>query len=149
MLLAERGVTATFKPLASYDFAALPDYALLIGDTALDFSLAPRSHRIWDLGAAWHELTGLPFVYAVWALRRGFDNAPLRRQLRQACQLGLDTLDAIVRDHAQYDYDFRNDYLRSNIHYRLGAGEKRGLARFAALLHKHGLGPVFAPRYVA
>ncbi|HXP60228.1 MAG TPA: menaquinone biosynthesis protein [Dongiaceae bacterium] len=148
VLLAERGVKASFKPLASYDFAALPDYALLIGDTALDFLLAPRSHRIWDLGAAWHELTGLPFVYAVWALRRGFDNTPLRRQLRQACQLGLDTLDSIVRDHAQYDYDFRNHYLRSNIHYRLGADEKRGLARFAALLQKHGLGPVFPPRYV-
>jgi len=40
VLLAERGVKASFKPLASYDFAALPDYALLIGDTALDFLLA-------------------------------------------------------------------------------------------------------------
>ena len=148
VLLAERGVRARFKPLASYDFAALPDYALLIGDTALDFALAPRAHRLWDLGAAWHELTGLPFVYAVWALRRGLDNTRLRRQLCRACQFGLDTLGSIVRDHGQYDYDFRNDYLRSNIHYRLGADEKRGLARFAALLDKHALGPVFAPRYV-
>src|SRR5213593_3919213 len=36
VLLAERGITADFKPLPSYDFAALPDYALLIGDPALD-----------------------------------------------------------------------------------------------------------------
>jgi len=148
VLLAERGVEARFKPLPGYDFAGLPDYALLIGDTALDFSLAPRSHQIWDLGAAWNELTGLPFVYAVWALRRGLENAALRRRLRQARQFGLDTLDSIVRDRPEYDYDFRKDYLGWHIHYHLGADEKRGLARFAELLGKHALGPVFEPRYV-
>src|SRR5437588_11360321 len=37
VLLAERGLKPEFKPLISYDFAALPDYALLIGDPALDF----------------------------------------------------------------------------------------------------------------
>src|SRR5258706_16288388 len=69
VLLAERGLKPEFKPLASYDSANLPDYALLIGDPALDFLRAPQSHEIWDLGAAWYEMTGLPFVYAVWALR--------------------------------------------------------------------------------
>jgi chorismate dehydratase len=148
VLLAERGVKARFKPLHSYDFAALPDYTLLIGDTALDFSLAPHSHQIWDLGAAWNDLTGLPFVYAVWALRRGIENAPLRRQLCEARQFGLDTLDAIVRNRTEYDYSFRKDYLGRHIHYHLGADEKRGLGRFAELLRKHGLGPVFEPGFV-
>ena len=60
VLLAERGLKPEFKPLASYDYAALPDYAMLIGDPALDFVLAPHEHEIWDLGAAWFELTGLP-----------------------------------------------------------------------------------------
>src|SRR6185503_3795565 len=36
VLLAERGLRPEFKPLASYDAALLPDYALLIGDPALD-----------------------------------------------------------------------------------------------------------------
>ena len=148
VLLAERGVKARFTPLPSYDFARLPDYTLLIGDTALDFLLAPRSHEIWDLGAAWHELTGLPFVYAVWALRRGLENTALRRQLRQARGFGLDTLDSIVRDRPEYSYDFRKDYLGWHIHYHLAADEKRGLARFAELLRKHALGPVFEPIYV-
>jgi predicted solute-binding protein len=148
VLLAERGLKAAFKPLPSYDFASLPDYALLIGDTALDFSLSRHSHRIWDLGAAWRQLTGLPFVYAVWALRRGLDNTALRRRLLEARRFGLDTLEAIVRDHAQYDFTFRDSYLRHNIHYDLGADEKRGVGRFAELLGKHGLGPVFEPRYV-
>src|SRR6185369_15057002 len=37
VLLAEQGLRPEFKPLASYEPAALPDYALLIGDPALRF----------------------------------------------------------------------------------------------------------------
>jgi chorismate dehydratase len=149
VLLAERGLHPEFKPLASYDFAALPDYALLIGDRALDLLRAPHRHEIWDLGAAWYELTKLPFVYAVWALRRGIENGSLRRQLRAARDFGLDTLDSIIRSRTEYDYDFRKDYLSWHIHYHLGADEKRGLAKFIELLRKHGTRPVFEPRFVA
>src|SRR5579859_6002450 len=39
VLLAERGLKPQFKPLASYDLGSLPDYALLIGDRALDLLL--------------------------------------------------------------------------------------------------------------
>src|SRR5215472_5292797 len=74
VLLAERGLKPEFKPLTSYDFKSLPDYALLIGDPALDFLLGPHEHETFDLGAAWYEMTALPFVYAVWALRRGPEN---------------------------------------------------------------------------
>jgi len=149
VLLAERGLKAEFKPLPGYDFSALPDYALLIGDPALDFLRAQREHGIWDLGAAWYELTALPFVYAVWALRRGRENVALRRQLREARDFGLDTLDYIIRSRAEYDYDFRKDYLSWHIHFHLGTDEKRGLAKFIELLRKHGLGPVYEPRYVS
>ena len=148
VLLAERGLKPEFKPLAGYDFAALPDCALLIGDPALDFALAPHAHEIWDLGAAWYEMTGLPFVYAVWALRRGLENAPLRRQLREARDFGLDTLDSIIRTRTEYTYEFRQDYLSWHIHYHLGADEKRGLAKFMELLRRHGGGPLFEPRFV-
>src|ERR1039457_4881995 len=130
VLLAERGLKPEFKPLASYDFAKLPDFALLIGDPALDFLLGPHEHEIFDLGAAWFELAKLPFVYAVWALRRGLENAELRRLLREARDFGLDTLDSIIRTRTEYDYDFRKDYLGWHIHYHLGSDEKRGLALF-------------------
>ena len=149
VLLAERGLKPEFKPLASYDFSQLPDYALLIGDPALDFSLSQRAHEIWDLGTAWYEMTALPFVYAVWALRRGVENAALRRQLREARDFGVDTLDSIIRSRTEYDYDFRKDYLSWHIHYHLGADEKRGLAKFMELLRKHDMGPVYEPKFVA
>jgi len=150
VLLAERGVFPEFKPLPSYDFAALPDYALLIGDVALDFvrsSPAPE-HEIMDLGAAWYEMTRLPFVYAVWALRRGVDNLALRRQLSEARDFGLDTLDHIIQSRTEYDVDFRKDYLGWHIHYHLGTDEKHGLAKFIELLRKHGADLVFEPKFV-
>ena len=148
VLLAERGIKPEFKPLASYDFATLPDYALLIGDRALDLLLGKRDHEIWDLGAAWYEMTSLPFVYAVWALRRGIENGVLRQRLREACDFGMDTLDHIIASRTDYDYDFRKDYLGWHIHFHLGMDEKRGLDRFIELLRKHGAGPLFQPRFL-
>jgi chorismate dehydratase len=148
VLLAERGLKPRFKALPSYDFSALPDYALLIGNPALDFQRAPHEHQVWDLGAAWYELTRLPFVYAVWALRRGVENSSLRRQLREARDFGLDTLDSIIRSRTEYDLEFRQDYLGWHIHFHLGADEKRGLARFMELLRKHTTRPVFEPKFV-
>ncbi len=148
VLLAERGLKAEFKPLPSYDFAKLPDYALLIGDPALDLLLGPHEHKIWDLGAAWYELTNLPFVFAVWALRRGAHTAELRRQLRDARDFGMDTLDSIIRTRTDYTLDFRKDYLSWHIHYHLGSDEKRGIARFMELLRKHSANLLFEPRFV-
>ena len=149
VLLAERGVTAELIPLPDYEIAPSCDAVLLIGDAAIDFLRAEHGHQIWDLGTAWFELTKLPFVYAVWALRRGIENKELRRHLREAMDFGVDTLDYIIRTRTEYDLDFRKDYLGWHIHYHLGDDEKRGLARFAELLRKHHFGPVFDPAYVS
>ncbi|MDB6066305.1 MAG: Chorismate dehydratase [Pedosphaera sp.] len=148
VLLAERGLKPELKPLPDYASAASLDHVLLIGDPAIEFLRASHPHEIMDLGTAWLEMTGLPFVYAVWALRRGVENKPLRRQLREARDFGLDTLDTIIRERTEYDYDFRKDYLGWHIHYHLSTDEKRGLAKFIELLRKHGLGPVYEPRFV-
>ena len=149
VLLAEKGIKPQFKPLASYDLAPKLDNVLLIGDRGIEFSRSEHKHQIWDLGEAWNELTKLPFVYAVWALRRGVKNEQLRRQLREAKDFGLDTLDHIIASRNEFDRDFRQDYLGWHIHYHLGADEKRGIATFVELLRKHGLGPVYNPRFVA
>lgn len=148
VLLAERGLHPQFKELPGYEISAFPDYTLLIGDPALDFVLAPHDHQIWDLGTAWQELTGLPFVYAVWALRRGIENQALRSQLREAFHFGLDTLESIIRTRGEYTHEFRKDYLGWHIHYHLGEDEKRGLAKFIELLRKHGKEQVFEPRFL-
>ncbi|HXT10217.1 MAG TPA: menaquinone biosynthesis protein [Candidatus Angelobacter sp.] len=148
VLLAERGLKPEFKPLASYDFKSLPDYAMLIGDPALDFIFTQPEHEIFDLGTAWYEMTNLPFVFAIWALRRGIDTAALRRHLTEARKFGLDTLDHIIRNRTEYTEDFRKDYFGWHIHYHLGSDEKRGIAKFIELLRKHKVGVVHEPKFV-
>ena len=148
VLLAERGLKPEFKPLPDYNFATAPDNLLLIGDAALDFLFGPHDHEIYDLGMAWFELTALPFVFAVWALRREIEHQELRRRLHEAKDFGLDTLDHIIRDRAEYTEDFRKDYFGWHLHYHLGADEKRGIGKFTELLRKHGFGPVFEPKFV-
>ena len=45
--------------------------ALLIGDRALKASRKlPDGMKIYDLGELWYLLTGLPFVFALWIVRR-------------------------------------------------------------------------------
>jgi len=148
ILLAERGLKPEFKPLPDPQKAAEHDAVLLIGDPAIDFQRSPHKHEIFDLGSAWLELTNLPFVFAVWALRRGIENKELRGELLEAKQFGVETLDYIIETRGEYDEDFRRDYLGWHVHYHLASDEKRGIAKFAELLHKHGLGPVFEPKYV-
>ncbi|HPY29778.1 MAG TPA: menaquinone biosynthesis protein [Verrucomicrobiota bacterium] len=148
VLLAERGLRPEYQPLSDYAAAADKDFVLLIGDAALDFAFRETGHEILDLGAAWSELTNLPFVFAVWALRRGVANTELRRQLREAKDFGMDTLDQIIRSRTEYTEDFRKDYFGWHIHYHLGADEKRGIAKFMELLRRHGWGPVHEPRFV-
>lgn len=149
VLLAERGIHPEMHKLESPKAAHLPEAALVIGDAALDLQFAGCPGEIWDLGAAWFELTRLPFVYAVWALRRGVENSRLRRQLREARSFGLDTLDHIIATRSEYTPEFRRDYLGWHIHFHLGTDEKRGLARFIELLRRHTPGPVFEPRFVS
>ncbi len=148
VLLAEKNLKPEFKPLASYDDAAKLDNVLLIGDRGIEFLRTQPSREIWDLGDAWNELTHLPFVYAIWALRRGVENQQLRRQLREAKDFGMDTLDHIIASRTEFDRDFRQDYLGWHIHYHLGGDEKRGIAKFVELLRKHNLGTVYNPRFI-
>jgi len=167
VLLAERRLKPEFKPLENYKAAAEKDFVLLIGDRAIDFQRSPHrseakagakadakadatgTHEIFDLGFAWHELTNLPFVYAVWALRRGIENKELRRELRAAKSFGMETLDYVIESREEYDEDFRRDYFEWNIQFHLGDDEKRGIAKFCELLRKHGLGRVFEPKFVS
>jgi len=45
------------------------DACLLIGDGALKFDLPKGCHR-YDLSSLWHDMTGLPFCFALWVVRR-------------------------------------------------------------------------------
>ena len=148
ILLAEKNLFPQFTPLENYAVAKEKDFVLLIGDQAIKFQRAPHDCEIFDLGTAWLELTQLPFVYAIWALRRGIENGELRRELRAAKHFGLETLDYLIETRPEFDANFRRDYFEWHIHYHLAEDEKRGIAKFCELLRKHQIGPVFEPKYV-
>ena len=113
VLLAERGINPIFEPLPDYAQARELDNVLLIGNSGIDFLRAPYEHSIWDLGTAWKELTDLPFVYAVWALRRGCHDETLRNKLLTAKANGLKHLPEIIATHPDYDEDLRSAYLEA------------------------------------
>jgi chorismate dehydratase len=148
VLLAERGLNPELRSLEDPAMAASLDHVLLIGDPAIEFHLSARDCDIWDLGTAWRELTGLPFVYAAWVLRRAADTRELRAILREAAARGRRELDEVIRCSRGFDEDFRRRYLTGNTRHELGDREKEGLRTFGELLRKHGFGPVFEPRFV-
>ena len=145
VLLAERGINPIFEPLPDYAQASELDNVLLIGNSGIDFVRTPHEHKIWDLGTAWKELTDLPFVYAVWAMRRGHHDETLRNKLLMAKANGLKHLPEIIATHPDYDEDLRSAYLGGHIRYDLGVREKAGLDRFIELLKFHGNKPVYNP----
>ena len=149
VLLAERGLKPEFKPLENYEAAPENDVVLLIGDPAIDFQRAPHEHEIFDLGAAWFELTNLPFVYAVWALRRGIENKELRQRTARGKKFRHGHAGLHHRNPRGIRRGFPPDYFDWHIHYHLATDEKRGIAKFCELLRKHGLGPVFEPKFVS
>jgi len=67
------GVDLRFETGDCSDYLAgpgLPDACLTIGDEALRFGRSGLFPHALDLGTAWFEWTGLPFVFAVWVIRK-------------------------------------------------------------------------------
>ena len=103
----------------------------MIGDAG--FAAADRFPHVVDLGAAWRALTGLPFVYAVWAGRPGAVDDEDIALLRASLTPGLAARAEIARAWAEAhggDPALYERYLTDNIRYRLGAEELSGMAAF-------------------
>ncbi len=143
ILLAEKyGIHPTFTPCApSTDpGASASEAVLLIGDAALRRLNATKYSL--DLGTAWHELTGLPFVYACWVARTGVQLGDAPDVLREAKTRGITQIPEIARIESQklgLPEPLCRDYLQKHIHYDLGHPEIAGLRRFYALAVKHQL----------
>ncbi|MBN1477987.1 menaquinone biosynthesis protein [Candidatus Sumerlaeota bacterium] len=117
---------------------------LLIGDRAL--RLRREFDHVVDLGEAWKEWTGLPFVFAVWVVREGVDIGPLAERLMEAPEHhSQDLFVEIARAHCGeigISPEEGLTYLQSSLRFRLGDLEMEGIRRY---LHEcQGLG--FGPR---
>lgn len=122
------------------------DAVLLIGDRAMRACL-PGFDYAYDLGQEWHDWTGLPFVYAIWAVREGIDLAGVDRALTEAKERGCAAAGRIAQREAPglgLDAGYCRRYLTNIIHFDLGPKELAGLERFAALAGQLGLAPAGA-----
>ncbi|MFM9026001.1 MAG: MqnA/MqnD/SBP family protein, partial [Planctomycetaceae bacterium] len=99
---------------------------------------------VWDLGDEWCRWTGLPFVFAVWAARRGVDTTALEPLLAQARDAGLANLAAIAAAEAAghgLTVPQCLGYLRDNLHFHLGSREREALWLFRDKAARLGLVP--------
>jgi len=122
--------------------------ALLIGDLAFRDEGAPI---IWDLGEGWRDLTGLPFVAAVWTLREGIDPVRVGAWLGAALDSGLAHLDEIAARAAGLqglDAASILSYFRDTLHFRLGERDAAGIETFHKLCLRYNLIPSNAPARV-
>ena len=117
------------------------DAVLLIGDRAMHACL-PGFRYAFDLGQEWHEWTGLPFVYAAWAVRAGVDLGPVLDAFYEAKRRGLQDVGPIAAreaPHLQLDAGFCRRYLANIIRFDLGPRELAGLNHYYMLASELGL----------
>jgi chorismate dehydratase len=119
------------------------DAQLIIGNQAIAFREqhgTDASLHVLDLGEEWKRCTGLPFVFAVWAMRRDHPELPtLAEGFRRLKANGLAHFDQVIAADSTGTEKFRRRYLTHHIHFGLGRKEKEGLQQYRTLLHKHGL----------
>ena len=143
ILLAEKyQINPTFKSCdPSIDPAtAGPDAVLLIGDAALK-NLGVTEYSI-DLGTEWQELTGLPFVYACWVVRKNINLKNVPQLLLESKMLGIKQIPEIARIEAEklgFPETLCRDYLQHHINYDLDQLAIAGLELYYKLAVKHRL----------
>ena len=134
-------ITATAMAPELEVMLARADAALIIGDTALFLDVPAGVQKI-DLGLAWKEMTGLPFVYAVWTGWPGAMTPDHVAALQAARDRGVSQSDDVARAYYPDDPARQAEarrYLRDNIHCFLGWEELEGLKAFYSYAAELGL----------
>jgi len=120
-----------------------PDAVLLIGDKVIT---ATPDHEFYphelDLGTAWRELSGKPFVFATWMTRVGSELGDLPDRLDRIRRDNHERLAEIALRHAEdsgWPKDLAISYLSRNLRYELGRPELAGIEEFWSRCHELGI----------
>ena len=137
------------------------DAGVLIGDPALRamYEAPKRGLQVTDLAQEWRDWTGLPMVFAVWAVRKDFAAAhpgmvkEVHEAFLRSRDLCLDELDTVAEAAARWEpFDAATlaTYFRA-LDFSLGERQVEGLREFARRAAARGEapalpvdGPVFA-----
>ena len=106
---------------------------LIIGDRAMHVDKSDFQET-WDLGQAWVEWTGLPFVFAMWTARADLDVelAPIEAALSATRDEGVRHLPEIAANMLELGISEQQAevYLRDHLYFYLGEQERQGLELF-------------------
>ena len=105
---------------------------LVIGDRAFRQRLI--SSYIYDLGLAWKEVTGLPFVFAAWVSNKEID-ADFVEQFNRANKYGLERLEEVVEKNTSPHFDLRSYYTK-NIEFELSVIKLKSVKLFIEKISK-------------
>ncbi|WP_462238595.1 menaquinone biosynthetic enzyme MqnA/MqnD family protein [Ferruginibacter sp.] len=105
---------------------------LVIGDRA--FKQIPLFTFNYDLGLAWKDMTGLPFVFAAWVANKKMP-ADFLTSFNKATAEGMKHIDEIVARNKFDAYDLHQYYTR-NITYLMDETKLKGLELFLQKLGK-------------
>jgi chorismate dehydratase len=123
------------------------DAVLVIGDRAIR-PLELGQVATFDLGQAWLQETGLPFVFAMWVARRDANLDDITRTLKQAKQRGTRNVRAIAEQEGPLlgmTVSECVQYLTDYIRFDFGPREMQGLQLFYESAAKLGLAPEGVP----
>lgn len=119
------------------------DCGMLIGDAGLEYLYSPPDgYKIYDLGEIWTEHTGLPFVYAVFAVNNNVSLGDNLRILQESKSDGLKRLPEIAKIGAVetgLSEEICYNYISEKIRYDLGKEEINGIIKYSELLSELGL----------
>jgi chorismate dehydratase len=138
-----RPATIEDLPLGVPVLESTADAILLIGDRAMTVD-EHEFDTIIDLGQAWNQMTGLPFVFAMWVVRSGVDLGDLPVALGQCRAAGLADAQGLAETFGPrlgLEVATCYDYLTKVLSYDLGEPEIEGLRRFAVMASRLGLAP--------
>jgi chorismate dehydratase len=131
------------------------DAGVLIGDAALRALYEAPRHglEVTDLGQAWREWSGLPMVFAVWAVRRDYAAAHPGRvkevheaflRSRDLCLAELDSVAEAAARWEPFDAATLASYFRA-LNFSLSERHVAGLREFARRAAAHGAAPELPP----
>lgn len=129
--------------------AAEPDCVLLIGDKVVtrEPSRTVYPHQM-DLGEAWHEMSGRPFVFATWLALAETELGDLPERLKALREGNAGRIDEIVKAYAGplgWDAERAREYLGGLLHYEVGEAELGAIEAFWGEAHALGLIPALRP----
>ena len=147
ILLANPAIAYHPLPLSASADDAPTDAVLLIGDRAMRACL-PGFGFSYDLGAEWFDRTGLPMVFAVWAVRPGVDLGDAEHAFAKAKRFGLSRGGVLAARDAPplgLDPGYVRRYFDTIIRYDLGEPELAGLREYHRLAAQLNLAPEGVP----